>query len=133
MNSGEAFGRSLTSAASALPAAPASAAGAGIASGRPLVVIRFDKDKPNVDYQQVLYQTVSQALARRPSVAFDLLAVAPSGGGTAQTALNSNMVRRDADQVLRSLITMGVPPDRVSVSSATSATAQVNEVHLYVR
>jgi hypothetical protein len=131
VNSGEAFGHSLTSAAYNPPAAAASAPGAGIATGRPLVVIRFDK--PNVDYQQALYQAVSQALARRPSAAFDLVAVAPSGGGTAQTALNSNMVRRDADQVLRSLISMGLSPDRVSLSSATSATAQVNEVHLYVR
>jgi hypothetical protein len=43
------------------------------------------------------------------------------------------MVRRDADQVLRSLISMGLSPDRVSMSAATSAAAQVNEVHLYVR
>ena len=60
-------------------------------------------------------------------------AACPNQGGTAQTALNSNMVRRDADQVLRSLISMGLSPDRVSMSAATSAAAQVNEVHLYVR
>lgn len=131
VNNGEAFGNSLASREYAPPIQPAYAPGAGIASGRPLVVIRFDK--PNVDYQQALYQAVSQALARRPNAAFDLVAVAPNQGGTAQTALNSNMVRRDADQVLRSLISMGLSPDRVSMSSATSAAAQVNEVHLYVR
>ena len=131
VNSGEAFGRSLASQTYALPMTPAYAPGSGIASGRPLVVIRFDK--PNVDYQQALYQAVSQALARRPNAAFDLVAVAPNSGGAAQTALNSNMVRRDADQVLRSLISMGLSPDRVSLSSATSPAAQVNEVHLYVR
>jgi hypothetical protein len=43
------------------------------------------------------------------------------------------MAQRDADQVLRSLISMGLSPDRVSMSSATSPNALVNEVHLYVR
>lgn len=131
VNNGEAFGNSLASREYAPQMQPAYAPGTGIASGRPLVVIRFDK--PNVDYQQALYQAVSQALARRPNAAFDLVAVAPNQGGAAQTALNSNMVRRDADQVLRSLISMGLSPDRISTSAATSAAAQVNEVHLYVR
>ncbi|HXQ42791.1 MAG TPA: hypothetical protein VN821_16090 [Candidatus Udaeobacter sp.] len=131
VNNGEAFGSSLASRAYAPPMIPTSAPGAGVATGRPLVVIRFDR--PDVQYQQPLYQAVSQALARRPNAAFDLVAVAPSGGGTAQVALNSNMAQRDADQVLRSLISMGLSPDRVSMSSATSPNAQVNEVHLYVR
>jgi hypothetical protein len=131
VNSGEFLGKSLASEAYPPPLAPAMAPGTGIASGRPLVVIRFDR--PNVDYQQPLYQAVSQALARRPNVAFDLVAVASTGSGTAQTAINSNMARRNADQVLRSLIGMGLPPERVSVTSATSGAARVNEVHLYVR
>jgi hypothetical protein len=131
VNNGEAFGSSLASRAYAPPVIPASAPGAGVATGRPLVVIRFDR--PDVQYQQPLYQAVSQALVRRPNAAFDLVAVAPSGGGTAQVALNSNMAQRDADQVLRSLISMGLSADRVSMSSATSPNAQVNEVHLYVR
>lgn len=131
VNNGEAFGSSLASRAYAPPMIPASAPGAGVATGRPLVVIRFDR--PDVQYQQPLYQAVSQALARRPNADFDLVAVAPSGGGTAEVALNSNMAQRDADQVLRSLISMGLSPDRVSMSSATSPNAQVNEVHLYVR
>ena len=131
VNNGEAFGTSLSSRSYAPPTAPAMAPGAGIASGRPLVVIRFDR--PDVQYQQPLYQAVSQVLQRRPNAAFDLVAVAPASGGAAQVALNSNMAQHDADQVLRSLIGMGLSADRVSVSSATSPNAQVNEVHLYVR
>jgi hypothetical protein len=131
VNSGEALGSSLASRSFAPPMAPASAPGSGVATGRPLVVIRFDR--PNVDYQQALYQAVSQALARRPNAAFDLVAVAPSGGGAAQVALNSNMAQHDADQVLRSLIGMGLASDRVSMSAAISPSAQINEVHLYVR
>jgi hypothetical protein len=131
VNNGEAFGTSLSSRSYGAPMAPISAPGAGIATGRPLVVIRFDR--PDVQYQQPLYQAVSQVLQRRPNAAFDLVAVAPASGGAAQVALNSNMAQHDADQVLRSLIGMGLSADRVSVSSATSPNAQVNEVHLYVR
>jgi hypothetical protein len=131
VNNGEALGSSLASRVYAPPPVPAMAPGSGIASGRPLVVIRFDR--PNPDYQQALYQAVSQVLARRPNTAFDLVAVAPQTGGSAQVALNSNVAQRDADQVMRSLLSMGLTPDRVSMSAATSPTAQVNEVHLYIR
>ena len=131
VNNGEALGSSLASRVYAPPPVPAMAPGAGIATGRPLVVIRFDR--PNPDYQQALYQAVSQVLARRPNAAFDLVAVTPQAGGSAQVALNSNTAQRDADQVMRSLLSMGLTPDRVSMSAATSPTAQVNEVHLYIR
>jgi hypothetical protein len=131
VNNGEALGSSLASRVYAPPPAPAMAPGSGIASGRPLVVIRFDQ--PNPDYQQALYQAVSQALARRPNAAFDLVAVAPQSGGSAQIALNSNVAQRDADQVMRSLLSMGLTADRISMSAATSPTAQVIEVQLYIR
>jgi hypothetical protein len=131
VNNGEALGSSLSSRVYAPPPAPSMAPGAGIASGRPLVVIRFDTANP--DYQQALYQAVSQALVRRPNAAFDLVAVAPQTGGSAQIALNSNIAQRDADQVMRSLLSMGLTADRISMSAATSPTAQVVEVQLYIR
>ena len=131
INQGQALGPSLASSVYASAPAPAMAPGAGRATGRPLVTIRFDR--PNPDYQQALYQAVSQAIARRPNVAFDLVAVAPSKGDSTEVALNSTQSQRDADDVRRSLISMGLAANRISMSSATSPTAQVNEVHLYVR
>ena len=76
---------------------------------------------------------MSQALARRPNAAFDLVAVAPRAAAAAQIALNSNIAQRDADQVMRSLLSMGLTADRISMSAATSPTAQVIEVQLYIR
>ncbi|MEK9673276.1 MAG: hypothetical protein VW268_12370 [Rhodospirillaceae bacterium] len=98
---------------------------------RPLVVIRFDR--PNVPYQQALYTAVSRALESHPTAVFDLVAVAPSAGGTARVAINTNKAKRHADDVKRSLVEMGLPPTRVAVSSRTLAAAKTNEVHLYVR
>lgn len=98
---------------------------------RPLVVIRFDRANPA--YEQALYTAVSRAMQRRPNATFDLVAVSPSHGTQAQVALASVNAKRQAETVLRSLTEMGLPPDRVTMSSQQSASAQSNEVQLYVR
>jgi hypothetical protein len=98
---------------------------------RPLVVIRFDR--PNVQYEQALYDAVSRALDRKPETAIDLVAVHPKTGSAAQVILNSTAARRNAEGVLRTLVEMGLPATRVNMSSMSSATAQSNEVRVYVR
>ncbi|WP_135080113.1 hypothetical protein [Terasakiella sp. SH-1] len=98
---------------------------------RPLVVIRFDRNK--VNYQQALYTTVSQVLDRRPNAMFDLVAVSPERVSTGQQSLGKTQSRRQAEQVLRNLTEMGLPPSRVALGASTSPTATANEVHLYLR
>lgn len=132
IKTGEIYGASLSNVARTA-AGPGPIAGKPMdTSGRrPLVVIRFDRDK--VPYQQALYNAVGKVLERRPNAAFDLVAVAPSTGGPARVALNSTKARRYAEDVLRSLVEMGLPPARVAVSGKTAANANSNEVHLYLR
>lgn len=132
IKTGEIYGASLSNVAQAA-AGPGPIAGKPMdTSGRrPLVVIRFDRDK--VPYQQALYNAVGKVLERRPNAAFDLVAVAPASGGPARVALNSTKARRHAEDVLRSLTEMGLPPARVAVSGKTAANANSNEVHLYLR
>jgi len=132
IKSGEIYGASLSNVATAA-SGPGPVAGKPMdTSGRrPLVVIRFDRDK--VPYQQALYNAVGRVLERRPNSAFDLVAVAPASGGPARVALNSNKARRHAEEVLRSLTGMGLPPARIAVSAKTSNKASANEVHLYLR
>ncbi|MEQ8227016.1 MAG: hypothetical protein RIA64_02935 [Rhodospirillales bacterium] len=130
---GESLGSSLLDAAVTGRGTGASqvAAPADTAGRRPLVVIRFDR--PNVPYQQALYTAVSRALESHPTAVFDLVAVAPSAGGAARVAINTNKAKRHAEDVKRSLVEMGLPPTRVAVSSKTLGAAKTNEVHLYVR
>jgi len=135
ISNGELYGQSLANRAfrSATPG-PGRAGGAafsGTDGRRPLVVIRFDR--PKVDYEQALYSAVSQALEQRPDASFDLVAVSATKGSAAQAAINATKARKNAEAVLRSLNSMGLPADRVTLSAATSATASTNEVHLYVR
>ncbi|MSO88711.1 MAG: hypothetical protein EXQ89_01840 [Rhodospirillaceae bacterium] len=137
IKNGELYGASLANRSfSAIPGARigsnlAAAPAAPAADRRPLVVIRFDRARP--DYEQALYTAVSRALERQPTVAFDLVAVAPARGSAAELAQNSTASRRNAETVMRSLTDMGLPPDRVALSATTSTSVQVNEVQIFVR
>lgn len=104
---------------------------AALAARRPLVVIRFDRQK--VAYKEAVYNAVSKVLDRRPGAAFDVVAVTPDQGSLGRIAVESNKARRSAEGVTRALAEMGLPASRVAVSSAASDTSTVNEVHIYVR
>jgi hypothetical protein len=120
IDNGKAPGTDLAS-----PGAP----GSGITTGKPFVVIRFDK--PNPDYEPALKEAVSKALARRPNAAFDLVAVAPEA---AQEGTDPKLAQANADQVLKSLMGMGLAADRVNMAAATtSPNAKADEVDLYIR
>jgi hypothetical protein len=132
IDSGEYIGGSLASRAYGVPPPPPTGgAAAQVGQRQPLVVIRFTN--PNVEYEQALFSVVSRALERKPNAAFDLVAVAPSKGTPAQVSLATSKSRRYAESVLRSLTAMGLPADRITLSATSSPTAQVNEVHVYVR
>lgn len=120
-------------AAVSVPAAPAtllSAAAylpdADLAGRRPLMVIRFNKK--NVAYEQSLYKAVKAALDKRPNTGFEIVAVSPANAksGEAEAAKN-------ADAVRSSLISMGLPEDRIYSSKTKSASIQTTEVHLYLK
>jgi len=133
IKSGELFGGSLVNKAVLANAGQLDVASAPAdPTGRtPLIVIRFDR--ADVPYQQALYTAVSKTLERRPNALFDLVAVAPTAGGAARMALNSQKARQHAENVMRSLVEMGLPPNRVAVSALTRPQIASNEVHLYVR
>ena len=101
------------------------------ASGTPLVVVRFDR--PNVDYQQVLYAALNQALQARPNANFQVVAVAPTRGNAASVQIAQTTARRHAQEVMRSMTDMGVPASRMNVASSTDPSAANSEVRVFVR
>lgn len=139
IKNGELYGQSLGNRAYASAAPIASLPPGGSTSARsfaaenrrPLVVIRFDRANP--PYEQALYSAVSRALERRPQAGFDVVAVAPNRGSPAQVTQAQTRSKRYVDQVVRTLTDMGLPQNRVAVSSTTSPETAVNEVHIYVR
>lgn len=100
-------------------------------SSSPLVVIRFDR--PDIRYEQALYSALGQAVERRPTALFDVVAVAPSAGNSAQVALGQMNSRRRADEVVRKMVEMGLQPDRIRLSATTSPDVYTNEVQIYAR
>jgi hypothetical protein len=130
VSTGRSYGPSLAGLASAEappPPAPLAAARGGTA----LVVIRFDR--PDVDYEEALYGAISTALEQRPDARFELVAVTPLSGSPSDVAANAGIAKRNAEKVLRSLVDMGLPAERVTMASATSDTARTAEVQIYVR
>lgn len=142
IKNGELYGtglgnRAFASAQGADPAAAQTgAAGRGTATQaaadrRPLVVIRFDRANPS--YEQALYTAVNRALERKPDARFEVVAVAPGKGSQAQVALAASNSKKNAESVVRSLTNMGLPADRVRLSSRTNNNVQSSEVHVLVR
>jgi hypothetical protein len=138
---GEMYGQSLAnraffSPASALPGDPdliaaQNAPQGGYSTTKPLVMIRFDR--PNVDYEQAVYLAASEALQRYPNVGFEIVAVAPSNGNPSQTSLATSDAQNNAEAIQRSMIQMGVPGNRLKLSSTRSPMARTPEVHIFLR
>ena len=128
IKNGELYGADLGTA----QIASASAGGNAFAySGTPLVVIRFDR--PDVDYQQILYAALTQALQNRPGAAFAVVAVSPTRGSAAAVQLSQTAAHRHAQDVMRTMTDMGVPATRLGVASATDPSATSSEVRVFVR
>jgi hypothetical protein len=106
-------------------------AGPAVSAGAPLVVVRFDR--PNVDYQQVLYAALNQALQNRPGANFQVVAVSPTRGTAASVQIAQSTARRHAQDVMRTMTDMGVPATRLNVASTTDPNATSSEVRVFVR
>ena len=100
-------------------------------AGTPLVVIRFDH--PDVDYQQILYAALNQALQSRPNAGFEVVAVSPTRGNAASVQIAQTTAKRYAQEVMRSMTDMGVPATRMGVASSTDPAAAGSEVRVFVR
>ncbi|HUO91239.1 MAG TPA: hypothetical protein VMU08_18875 [Rhizomicrobium sp.] len=131
IKNGELYGADLGTAPIAASAGGAIPASTLAFAGPPLVVIRFDR--PGVDYQQILYAALTQALQARPGAGFSVVAVSPTRGSAAAVQLAQTSAKNHAQEVLRSMTDMGVPASRLAVASATDPAATSSEVRVFVR
>ncbi len=132
IKNGEIYGATLSpTMVAAGPTPMRGNAGTAVAGGTPLVVIRFDK--PNVEYQQILYTALAQALERRPDAGFEVVAVAPTAGTATSVQITQTETQRNAQAVMRSMTDMGVPASRLALSSTTDPRVSSGEVRVYLR
>ena len=145
VSNGDLYGGSLANSTPAIAAAPMVQAAvppsmaqsvaprmnkamSNMGQARPLAKIKFDR--PDVNYQQPVYNAIQQALTQYPNAQFQLVAVHPSSGNAAQVAIESTRARRNAERVLRTLTQMGIPLNKVNLGNSSSTSASSNEVHL---
>ena len=91
-----------------------------------IVVLKFDDSE--LDYSAGLFQTISSALEQQPSAKFEIVAVSPTG--VASYAIKA---RERAAEILSQIVEMGVPSERLSLTSSNSSSAQAEEVHIYLK
>ncbi len=134
ITNGELFGRSLTNQYYRRVTDPLSGDGMQRLRSegkRPLAVIRFNQK--NVDYQQPIYSALNDAIRINPDAQFEIIAVAPDEGTSAELALATTQAKQKAEDVVRTLSNMGLPNGKMLVSAAKSAEADSTEIHIYVR
>jgi hypothetical protein len=102
-----------------------------LATGRPYVVIRFTES--SIDYEKTLAEAVKRAVARKPNLAFDLVAVTPRAGTADELAELTDQAHAEAAAVIKSLSALGIGPERVSMMTWTGQPTDVNEIRLYIR
>jgi hypothetical protein len=114
----------------ALPAAAQDAAyDPGFANQRPLMVIRFNQ--PRVAYEHPLYTTISRALDVKPSAMFDIVSVTPQAHDADSQSRYDAANQRNTQKVLSTLSQMGLPHDRIHVTTLADNVA-ASEVRIFV-
>ena len=91
-------------------------------SGKPLFAVKFSS--PSVNYKEGLKQAVNSAVAKKKTVIFDVVAVNPVKGSSAQSY---------ATKIFQDIVAMNVPAERVNISSKTDAKASSPAVMVFVR
>ena len=95
---------------------------AKVADGRPLLSVNFANK--NINYKDGLKQAVGSAVAKKNNAMFDVVAVNPVKGQSAQSY---------ASDVFQEIISLGVSADRVNISSRTDASISDPAVLVFVR
>lgn len=101
---------------------PNAKAAPALAGGKPLLAVKFSS--PDVKYQEGLKQAVANAVAKKPDVIFDVVAVNSPRGNNAQ---------KYASQIFQDIIELGVSADRVNISAKTDAKVNSPAVMVFVR
>ena len=97
-------------------------------SPNPIAVFRINELN---DYEQNLFGAISATLDKSPESRFTLVAVSSSAGNASEQAERAANARNDVSKLISSLVSMGMPVDRISVSSLSAANVENTEVRLY--
>ncbi len=97
-------------------------------SPNPIAIFRINEQN---NYEQNLFGAIRATLDKAPKSKFTLVAVSSSAGNPSEQAERAANARNDVSKLISSLISMGMPADRISVSSLSVANVENTEVRLY--
>lgn len=97
----------------------------------PLLTVRFNQAR--VYYDQQLYSAISQAVAVKPEVTFDVVSYAPSTGNSSADEKWIIQASRNTQSVVAAMQRIGVPMERITVTGQTNADLRFDETRIYVK
>ena len=97
-------------------------------SPNPIAIFRINEQD---NYEQNLFGAISATLDKAPKSKFTLVAVSSSSGNPSEQAERAANARNDVSRLISTLVSMGMPVDRISVSSLSVADVENTEVRLY--
>ena len=97
-------------------------------SPNPIAIFRINEQE---NYEQNLFGAISATLDKAPKSRFTLVAVSSSAGNPSEQAERAANAREDVSKLISSLVSMGMPVDRISVSSLSVANVENTEIRLY--
>ncbi len=97
-------------------------------SPNPIAVFRINEQE---NFEQNLFGAISATLDKAPKSKFTLVAVSSSAGNPSEQAERAANVRNDVGKLINSMVSMGMPVDRISVNSLSVASVENTEVRLY--
>lgn len=98
---------------------------------KPVMVIRFNQDV--VGYERPLEKVVRQAMAIKPDVFFEVVAIIPDSGQSRENKKKQKQSEQLASQVVESMQIAGLPRENIRVTYQSDANASSNEMHVFVR
>lgn len=112
------------------PAVAPAPAPAEVESRRPYVTVRATAGDLAAD--QAFANAIRQARAERADAGFEVVAVAPRPADWTVNAAAGAAADRQAEQVLRALKTLGVPPEKIALAGEFQRNLPSSEVRIYL-
>lgn len=96
----------------------------------PLLVIRYNQQR--VYYEKQLFNAATKALDIKPSVVFSIVSFVPQFGSSSQQKRLEKASSQQINQLVGKLREMGLPRDRINVSTEKVSDARHHEIYVYV-
>lgn len=96
-----------------------------------LLTIRFSS--ADIDYVRPLTVAVGIAEQRRPGSEYDVIAAIPVERDPAAQSRQVALAERNAAEVLREMVRLGIPDQRIRLGAVSDPSIGVREVRVYLR